>query len=161
MRSIAIDGPSGAGKSTFSRKLAKITGLPLHHLDKIWFDSAGEHVPREVFDARLASILSGDEWIIDGNYQRTLEVRIKACNTVFLLDMPKDVCLNGIRERSGKKRADMPYIPKENDIEFLTRVENFGKNELPWIYRLLEAYKDKTIVILHSREEIDKYISSL
>lgn len=83
MRKIIVIGSPGAGKSTFARKLRDKTGLPLHYLDAIWRRSDKTNITRDEFDSKLADILKTDEWIVDGNYGRTLEMRLKACDTVF------------------------------------------------------------------------------
>ena len=88
MLKIMIIGSPGAGKSTFSRKLRDITGLPLYYLDTLWHKPDQTNISKEEFDARLNEIIKKDKWIIDGNYQRTLETRLRECDTVFLLDYP-------------------------------------------------------------------------
>ena len=88
LKTIVIGSP-GAGKSTFARKLRDVTGLPLYYLDMLWHKPDQTTISREMFDAQLNEILKKDRWIIDGNYQRTLEMRLKACDTVFLLDFPQ------------------------------------------------------------------------
>ena len=62
-------------------------------------------------------ILATDEWIIDGNYGSTMELRLQACDTVIFLDYSLNVCLDGIKERRGKARTDMPWIENEEDAE--------------------------------------------
>ena len=75
---IIIIGCTGSGKSTFATKLQKIVNLPLVHLDNVWWKPDRTHISREEFDKRLEEILSGDKWIVDGFYSRTLERRIEA-----------------------------------------------------------------------------------
>ena len=158
MQKIIVIGSPGAGKSTFSKKLAKHTGLKLYHLDMIWHKPDRTNVTREEFDCRLNDIIAEESWIIDGNYQRTMEIRIKSCDTVFLLDMPMDVCLSGAEERVGKKRDDMPWVEYELDPEFRQWIEAFPKDVLPQIYELLDKYNNKRIIIFKSREEINTYV---
>ena len=95
MKRAVVIGCSGSGKSVFSRKLRDTTGLSLYYLDMIWHKPDGTNISREEFDKQLDSIISRDSWIIDGNYQRTLETRIKACDTVFLFDLPTEICIEG------------------------------------------------------------------
>ena len=83
MERILVIGSPGAGKSTFSRRLREETGLPLYYLDMLWHRPDRTTVEMEVFDRELGKILEKDRWIIDGNYIRTLEMRLKACDTVF------------------------------------------------------------------------------
>ena len=72
MNRIVIIGCPGAGKSTFARKLAAKTGLPLYYLDMIWHRADRTVIGREEFDRQLDKLVIEDEWIIDGNYARTL-----------------------------------------------------------------------------------------
>lgn len=159
MKKAIVIGSPGAGKSTFARNLRDITGLPLYYLDRIWHLPDRTTVTRAEFDASLAEILERSEWIIDGNYSRTLEVRIRACDTVFLLDYPLDVCLDGIRERVGKKREEMPWTEEELDEEFFEYVKAFPEDQMPEIYRLLEMYKGgRQIHVFRSRKEADAFL---
>lgn len=159
---VIVIGCPGAGKSTFARKLRDITGLPLYYLDLLWHKSDKTTVSRDEFDAELEEILAQDSWIIDGNYQRTLERRLEACNTVFLLDYPMALCLDGAKERVGRKREEMPWIEKILDENFRQRIEEFSQTKLPQIYTWLEQYRDgKNIIIFKSRNEADDYLHSL
>ena len=151
-----------SGKSVFSRKLRDATGLSLYYLDMIWHKPDGTNISREEFDKQLDSIISRDSWIIDGNYQRTLETRIKACDTVFLFDLPTEICIEGALSRIGKKREDMPWFENELDPKFRQWIESFRANQLPEVYRLLEKYKNnRQIVVFRTREQADKFIEKL
>ena len=159
MEKVIVIGCSGAGKSVFARRLRDITGLPLHHLDMIWHKPDRTTVSREEFDAALGKILSGDRWIIDGNYNRTLEMRLAACDTVFLLDYPLEVCLAGAAERVGQVREDMPWAETELDPEFRQWIQDFGLAQLPRIYELLAQYGEgRNVAIFRSRDEADTWL---
>lgn len=160
-RKIIVIGSPGAGKSTFSRRLRDVTGLPLFYLDMIWHKPDRTNISKEEFDRRLSEIICGDSWIIDGNYQRTLEMRMKACDTVFLMDFPLDVCLEGAKSRVGKKREEMPWVEEELDPEFRQWIIDFPEKKLPEIYRLLEQYSDKNIIIFKSRQQSEDYIKHI
>ena len=161
MNKVIIIGCPGSGKSTFSKELQTKTGMPLFHLDMLFWNVDKTHVTREVFDQRLADILKQDSWIIDGNYGRTLETRLKECDTVFLLDFPVDICLSGVNARIGKPRDDMPWVEQEFDKEFKKWIIDFPNNELPYIYTLLEKYKHKHLIIFKSHEQINEYLKTM
>ena len=96
MQKVLVIGCSGAGKSTFARRLRDATGLPLYYLDRLWHKPDRTHITREEFDRVLAEWLARPAWIIDGDYSRTLPQRLEACDTVFFLDFPLEVCLAGV-----------------------------------------------------------------
>ena len=115
MKKVIVIGCPGSGKSTFSRALHSSTGLPLVHLDMLFWNADKTTVEKSVFLKHLCAALEKDEWIIDGNYGTTMELRMAACDTVIFLDYPISACLEGIRQRRGKPRSDMPWIETEED----------------------------------------------
>ena len=162
MRKIIVIGCPGSGKTTFAEKLRDQTGLPLFYLDAIWHKPDRTHIAREDFDVRMSEILALPAFIIDGNYSRTVERRLAACDTVFLFDLPVDLCLDGAISRLGKARYDMPFTDIEFDVRFEQEIREFPKKNLPMLYDLIDRYKDgKTVVIFHSREEADAYIRQM
>lgn len=159
MKRIMIIGPAGAGKSELSKKINKITKLPLYHLDNIFWNSDKTHLSPEEFDLKLKEILETDEWIIDGNYSRTYEMRIEKADTIIFLNYPLEVCLDGVNSRIGKQRDDLPWIEEEFDPEFKKWIINWFKDELPKTKEILEKYKkNKNVVILESREEAISFL---
>lgn len=162
MKKVIVIGCPGSGKTTFAEKLNKQTGLPLYYLDAIWHKPDKTHIPREEFDQRISEIFATPEWIIDGNYNRTIEMRLKECDTVFLFDLPTEVCLQGATERIGKGRYDLPWLETELDPEFEEFIKDFAKTSLPQIYELIDKYKDgKNIVVFKSREETGEYLKNI
>ncbi len=111
---------------------------------------------------KLKNIFKEERWIIDGNYQRTLELRLKECDTVFLLDFPLEDCLSVAESCIGIKREDLPWIEENLNEEFRTVIIDFPNNKLPKIYELIEKYKkNKNIVIFKTRKEADEYLEML
>lgn len=159
MKKVIIIGCPGAGKSTFARKLKDRTGLPLFYLDMIWHKADGTNISRDEFDEKLKGIMEKEQWILDGNYIRTLEMRLKECDTVFLLDYPLELCLEGAASRIGKERPDMPWVEAEFDQEFRQFIVDFPKDSLPKIYELLKKYeKEKELHIFRKREDAEEYL---
>lgn len=162
MKKIIVIGCPGSGKSTFAKKLQEIYNVPLYHLDLIWNKPDKTTITREEFDKELNNIFNTSEWIIDGNYQRTIEKRIIEANTIYLLDYLLDICLEGALNRVGSKREDMPWVEDELNAEFKQKILDFEKEKLPVIYKMLNEHKDnKTIVIFKTREEADMYLKQL
>ncbi len=162
MKKVIIIGCPGSGKSSFARRLRNKTGLSLYHLDMIWHNPDRTNVTREEFDSRLCEIMQNDAWIIDGNYNRTIPMRLAECDTVFLLDLPLDVCLAGAQSRIGTKREDLPWVEEMFDEEFRQWILDFPTNVLPRIYALLEPYRTtREVVIFHSHAEIEEYLNNI
>ena len=160
-RRVAVIGCPGGGKSTFSRALRDATGLPLYHLDAIFWRPDRTTLPREEFYPLMQEIIARDEWIIDGNYRSTLEWRIKACDLVVFLDVSAEVCLAGVRARQGQARSDIPWVESGDDEEFLSFITSFGKQSKPQILQLLEKYPDKAVLIFRTREEAAEYLTKI
>jgi len=162
MKKIIVIGCPGSGKTTFAEKLNKRTGLPLYYLDAIWHKPDRTHISREEYDKRLSEILDSDEWIIDGNYSRTIEVRMQNCDTVFLFDLPTETCIQGATARLGKTRYDVPWIDTKLDPKFRREIEEFPINVLPGIYELIDKYKaGRQVIIFKSREQADEYLDRM
>ena len=159
MKKVIVIGCPGSGKSTVSRALHNKTGIPLYHLDMMYWNADKTTVEKSVFLERLSAVLQKNEWIIDGNYGSTMELRMAACDTVIFLDYPLDVCLDGIKERRGKPRSDMPWIETEEDAEFIEFIKNYNEQQKPKVLELLEKNSDKNIIIFKSREEADAFLN--
>ena len=160
MKKIIVIGCPGSGKTVFAEKLHKATGLPLYYLDAIWHKPDRTHITREEFGDRIQEIFAESRWIIDGNYSRTLEMRLRECDTVFLFDLSTEVCLQGTTERLGKGRYGMLGIETELDPVFKRQIEEYAENKLPEIYELLKKCGiNKRIVIFKSRDEADCFIN--
>lgn len=160
MKAIVIGCP-GSGKSTFAKKLSKYMNTPLCYLDRLNWNSDKTTVTREVFDKRLSEVMQKDEWIIDGNYMRTMEIRMARADVIYLFDLPTDICLDGVRERIGKKHEDLPWIETETDNDFINFIKNFRTESLPKIYELTEKYSNIKTVVFKSRQDTEKYLQAI
>ena len=158
---IIVLGCPGSGKSTFARALAARTGLPLIHLDSVWWRADGSHISRDEFDRALAELLAGEKWIIDGDYSRTYEVRLRAADTVIFLDYPEDVCMAGIVGRVGEERPDMPWTESALDPELVAMVKNYARDNRPVLLDLLRRYADRQVLVFTDRTRADRWLSEL
>lgn len=163
MKKIMVIGCPGSGKSTFSKALHDATGIPLYHLDMLYWNADRTTVEKSVFRERLANTLQKEAWIIDGNYGSTMEMRMQACDTVIFLDYPLEVCMEGVRIRRGKARTDMPWVEAEDeeDAEFIAFIKSYNSESRPKVMELLEKYKEKNVEIFRSREEAAEFLERL
>lgn len=161
MKKVIVIGCPGSGKSRLSKALSEKTGLPLYHLDMMYWKADKTQVEKSLFLERLSEAIENEEWLIDGNYSSTMEMRLEACDTVIFLDFPKELCIKGIMERFGKPRSDMPWIETEEDAEFMEYIKGFNEQSRPAIIKLLEKYCEKNIFVLKNREEADAFIRNI
>lgn len=89
-------------------------------------------------------------------------MRLQQCDTVFLFDLPTEVCIQGATDRLGKGRYDLPWIEKELTPSFIQSIEEFPLNSLPRIYELLEKYrKGRQVIVFKAREDVDEFLKSI
>ena len=166
MERIMIIGCGGSGKSTLARQLGEKTGLPVVHLDKLFWRSGWVNVSREEFDLLHREAIFRDKWIIDGNFDRTMAERIKRCDTVVYLDFSRFACLMGVAKRIittyGKVRPDMgDGCPERFDMEFLRWVWNFNRNKRERNYRLLNETEGIEKIVLKNRRAVKRFLNQI
>ena len=168
MRRVLIIGSAGAGKSTLARRLGAITGLPVIHLDAHYWKAGWRASPPDEWKARVAELVAGETWIIDGNYSGTLPDRVVAADTVILLEISRLRCLYRVFARSirhhGRARADLhPGCPEQlPDFEFIRWIWRYPVASLPRIRETLREHSaDRSIVTLRSTREVERYLQSV
>ena len=166
MKKIMIIGNAGAGKTTFARKLAVKLNIPLVHLDKLYWCGEWQHLSKSEFDVVLQAELEKPEWIMDGNFNRTVAHRLKYCDTVMYFDFPTILCLWGITKRLftnyGKARSDMGgnCIEKldANKIELYRNVFTFNKEHRKKYYDLLNQVSGVNVIVLKNRRQLRNFL---
>lgn len=110
MKKILIIGSPGSGKSTLAVQLAEQLNLPLIHLDKLNWLNNDTTLRKIEFDLALAEVLEKEQWIIDGNYNRTLSKRVEYADTIIWLDLPRVICIYGILKRYLKGKLIKKHL---------------------------------------------------
>ena len=167
MRRVLVIGSSGAGKSTLSRDLAARLGLPVLHLDEMYWRPGWQPTPKEEWAHTLEAALARDAWIMDGNYASTLDMRISAADAIVFLDLPRVVCLWRILRRRlhfrSRARPDMaPGCPERLTMEFIAWVWNYPRRQRPKVLRRLAAVAaDKRVIVLRSPGAVNRFLNDL
>ncbi|MGI5898944.1 MAG: topology modulation protein [Christensenellales bacterium] len=163
---IMIIGSPGSGKSTLALKLRDITGLPVIHLDREFWKAGWVETPREEWKEKQKKLLEGKEWIADGNYGGSIEIRLGLADTVIFLDYGRTLCLFRVLKRCalhlGRTRPDMaPGCKEKIDIAFLKYVWGFAVGPRVRIMDKLAKCKGMKKIILRSPQETQAFLSSL
>lgn len=160
---ILVIGCPGSGKSTFSKALQKYVNIPIYHLDLYYHHKDHSITPKDEFDEIIYNLCQKEQWIIDGNYLRTLPMRIEFADTIFWLDYDQDVCVQSVLERVGKQRDDMPWVEETINPQFLEFVQNFHNAGNPIIeYQIRSAERlHKQIHRFKNRKEANCFLETL
>jgi adenylate kinase family enzyme len=115
----------------------------------------------------VTRLLQRDDWVIDGNYSGTLDMRLEACDTVIFLDLPRTICVWRALKRwflyRKNARPDMAEGCHERfSLEFIGWVWNYSRTTRPGIMQKLKTEsKTKQIVRLRSRSQVEKFLASV
>ena len=166
MNRIMIIGSPGAGKTTLALRLSEKLGLPLVHLDALYWRDNWQSISNEEFDRLLMVELCKQKWIMDGNFGRTIPLRLAYCDTVIYLDYSKFTCVFGIMKRvaewHGKTRPDMgKNCPEHVDLDFLKFAWTFHKKHNERYMKILKEADNKKVIILKNRKQAEKFIQSI
>jgi len=161
---IILVGSPGSGKSWLSKLIAEITAYPLYHLDMEFWKPNWVMASREYRLARQQEIISGEKWIIEGNYNETVELRFANADLIIYLDINRLICIWRGANRMGKKRSDFPdYLdePKVTIKVFINickSIWNARKTNGKIIMELHEKYPEKEFLHIKSRGKVKKLL---
>ena len=162
---------AGAGKSTFSRALSAKTGLPLIYLD-LHFWKPGWVAPQEdEWREKQRGLLAGEEWIADGNYQRSLDLRLERADTVVFLDTPWWTCarrafIRGIRRPVGFQAPDgcddSRWRQLRDEWRVVWRIWRRRRSERERELAILSRHgKHVALYRLRSKRSVDAFLDTL
>ena len=159
---IMILGCAGSGKSTLAAILGEITGLPVVHLDRLFWNPGWVATPGDEMVKKSTEAAAGERWIMDGNYSHSLDFRIERADTIIFIDFNRFFCIFRVLKRwiknHGKTRFDVGEgCPEKIDFPFLKWIWNYPnhsrKNILVKINRC-----DKNIYHLRTRRDVTRFI---
>jgi adenylate kinase family enzyme len=156
---IAVVGIGGSGKSVFARKLAEQTGLPLFHMDALFWKGNWQAVPEaEYIEAQRKLLAENDHWIIEGYVDEVLADRLRDADLIIYLDYSGFRCFWRIIRRWLKhRRESRPELPKKAleklNWKFFRVVLTRG--ERPGIEKALSSVERSKIIRLKSPHDTD------
>ena len=165
MRRVLVIGSGGSGKSTVAARLGELLELEVNHLDKFYWRSGWVEPERDEWIKTVTELIDRDSWVMDGNYSGTLELRLRKCDTIVFLDLPRVLCLWRIAKRyflyRDGTRPDMAEGCRENlNLDFIEWVWNYPRRSRPKVVKLLQQHADgKQIFWLRSRSDVKRFLS--
>lgn len=164
---IMIIGGPGSGKSALATALSEKLGLPVIHMDRIFWQPGWQ--PRHRGDvARLAMAAAEQpDWIIDGNYASTWDYRAERAGLILCLDLPRHVRMMGLFRRIltgyGRVRPDMAEgCPERLNWEFLRWSWEWDSHSRPKMRDFAEGWgRTRRVEFLTSRAEVQKFLNRL
>ncbi|MFD1851280.1 DNA topology modulation protein [Oceanobacillus bengalensis] len=164
MKKVVLIGSGGAGKSTLARRLGEKLKVNVYHLDTLFWKPNWVGVPKEEQRKIQNDLVKKEQWIIDGNYGSTMDIRLNAADTIIFLDIQRRICLYRAFKRMlkyrNKTRPDMGAGCEERiDLGFLKWIWNYPKTKRPEILKRLEQLpKGKQVIILKSPKDVEQFI---
>lgn len=161
MKKIVVVGSPGSGKSTLAQQLGELTKLPVYHLDALFWKPGWTPTARDEWERLQRELVRKSEWIIDGNYGSTLDIRMAAADTIIFFDLSRWVTAYRVMKRRvmyhGKTRPDLTEgCPEQLDFEFVKFVWNFRRDKRPAILEKLEKYSaSKRVIILRKKADAE------
>ena len=167
MKKIALIGSGGSGKSTLARKLGEKLNIEVYHLDALFWKPNWTPTSKEEQRKVQNELVKKEEWIIDGNYNGTMDIRLNAVDTIIFVDISRVICIYRVFKRMiqyrGKSRPDMAEGVNERlDFDFLKWVWDYPKTKKPVVLKKLEQLpNDKKVIILKSPREVQLFLDKV
>ncbi len=168
-----VVGSSGSGKSTVGRLIADALGLKYVEIDSIFWRENWTEAPENEFLVDLRNALSGDSWIVDGNYSRTVPVKWKNVEVVVWLDLPYALILYQVISRTLKRsltgeelwagnRENLTKAFLQKDSVILWSMTHLGMIRRRYASAKDDpAYRHIRFVRLRSRKQVRNFINGL
>lgn len=165
MKKVLVVGSGGSGKTTVAKTLAARAGLPLVHLDRLFWHPGWVRTPDDEWDRVIGDLVRQDAWVMDGNYGRTLEVRLAAADAVVFLDRSPLVCTwRLVKRRFSYQRQVRPDVapgcPEHLTWEFMWWVWTYRIRRRPALLRRLKEVRDtKQVFILQTEIDVEHFLA--
>jgi adenylate kinase family enzyme len=172
-RRIVVVGTTGSGKTTLARRLAQRFAIPHIELDAFHWGLDWTPAPLEVFRERIVQALTGDTWVVDGNYSKVRDIVWSRADTVVWLDYALLTILERLMWRTFCRvftRKELWGGNRESfSVQFFTRDSLFlwalrtyprQRREYPLLFTMPE-YAHLAVVRLRSPQAAREWLENL
>jgi adenylate kinase family enzyme len=169
MRRIMIVGGPGSGKSTVGLALGRALGLPVFHLDRLYWGPAWSKLPPEERQAALVRVFDLPGYVLEGATPATYDARLADCDTLIWLDLNPALrlfrILARVRRSRGQARPDLPPESPEDHPVHRRRFWRHLARDLPQEQAVLAALAAKArpgtqVIRLRSRQAVRAFLQS-
>jgi adenylate kinase family enzyme len=168
MRRIIVVGCQGSGKTSLALKLGQKLGLPVVHLDVLYWRPGWKAPDRASFRTRVADAIAGERWVVDGSFSGlAFDLTLARADTLVIIDRPRWLCQWRIAWRSAFDRAsmrpDLPEgCPEQFDWNLMWEAWRYNTNRRPAIEaERLKYGAEVPIVQLSSDKEIEDFLDGV
>ena len=167
MHKIVIIGSGGSGKTTLATQLSSTLQLPVYHLDALYWQPNWVETDRKQWIEIQRTLVNKSQWIIDGNYGGTLDIRLEASDTIIFLNINRYICLfravKRTLEHMGKHRSDMGFGCNERfDFNFIKWIYGYPSKKRPEILEKLSKLENVVdIHILSNKKDVANFLQNL
>ena len=162
---ILVVGPSGSGKTQLALRLGQLLGLPVVHLDAHRWRPGWVALSDEDWRPVVAELTRAPAWIMDGTYEKTLDLSIPASQAVIVLEAGRLPCFLGlVRRRFFDGRRVRPDAPpgQRLDRAFLRYLWRYPVATRPLLLaQLREHGHGKTVVFLRGHRDVRRLVHEL
>ena len=165
MKKVAIVGCGGSGKSHVARALGDVLDAPVTHLDAAFYDDEWNALPMDKFAELQRELVAGPRWVIDGNYNSTLQIRLESCDTVVLMDVSTISALYGIFSRQLRHGAGHKGNGVHNRIHWgvIKYVATYRRRMRPRVMAKIDEFASgrADVVLLTNRRQTRRWLQQV
>lgn len=173
---INVVGTTGVGKTTLSKKISILLNIPFIEIDQIfWGPDWKKPTNREFYDNFKFILETHEQWVLDGNYTKTNDLKWKNCETVIwihfsitrtLVQLLKRTFIRLITQKelwpnTNNKESLYGHL-FTNDSIFYWFFKTFRGNEIIFKKNMSDPkWKHIQFIELKSPSEVDQFLQKL
>ena len=170
---IVVVGVTGSGKTTLAAQLSACLDLPHTELDSVYWGPDWTETPRDVFRQRVSGALTGERWIVDGNYSKVQDIVWERADTLIWLDYGLPLILWRLTRRGIGRVTRQELLWNENretwrglffsrDSLFLWALKTYGRRRRQYPQLLNDpAYSHLIVFRFLSPKETNRWLTEV